>query len=156
MRRTVVALAAACALVTTVSTTDVASAATRPVKFGKFVADYAGTKVADLPITNTKLNGEYIQVTNTTSKAIVLTGYTVRDNGNKHTFRFPAKFTLGAKRTVTVHTGPGRNTSSDLYWGMTKSYVWNNSGDTARLYNAKGALVHQCTYVKVASGTKYC
>lgn len=153
MRRFVAALAAACALTVSVSATTTAEAALPPVKFGTFVADPAGN---DLPVTTSKLNAEYIRLTNTTTRSIVMTGYTVRDNGDAHVFRFPRGYTIGAKRTVTLHSGTGRNTSTDLYWGRTTQYVWNNTGDTARLLNASGRLVHSCTYTKVASGTKPC
>ncbi|BDZ59193.1 lamin tail-like protein [Barrientosiimonas humi] len=153
MRRFVAALAAACALTVSVSANSTAEAALPPVKFGTFVADPAG---ADLPISTTKLNAEFIRLTNTTTRSIVMTGYTVRDNGDAHIYRFPSGYTIGSKRTVTLHTGTGRNTSTDLYWGRTSQYVWNNTGDTARLLSPTGRLVHSCTYTQVASGTKYC
>lgn len=111
------------------------------VKFARFYADQPG---ADTPYTTTRLNREYIQVKNVSRSTIAMSGYTIRDRGNKHIYRFPSTFRLGAGRTVTVHTGPGRNNATDLYWGM-RSMVWNNTGDTATLMRGS-AKVTSCTY----------
>lgn len=153
MRRHVAALAAAAVLAAGALQASPAQAAAVPLKFARFVADQPGN---DLPVSKAKLNREYIQVTNTTAKAINLTGYTVRDNGNKHVYTFPKNFKLGARKTVTLHSGKGKNSATHLYWGMGGSYVWNNTGDTARLVNAKGKLAFSCVYKKVASGYKNC
>ncbi len=58
----------------------------------------------------------------------------------KHTYQFPASFTLKAKTTVTLYTGKGTNTATKLFWGK-GVYVWNNEGDTAYLYNAQRKIV---------------
>jgi Lamin Tail Domain len=52
---------------------------------------------------------------------------------------------LKAHASVKVHTGSGKDTSKNLYWGST-SYIWNNDGDTATLDNANGVKVDSCTY----------
>lgn len=126
-----------------------AHSATPPLKFGRWVVDPAGD---DLPANNAKVNREYVVVSNTTSKAIALKGYKVRDGGSKHTYTFGA-FTLNAKKSVTLHTGKGKNTASTLYWGQ-NYYVWNNTGETATLFNGKGAKVASCTYKKSGSTAK--
>jgi len=142
-----------------------AEAAKPAVKFGKWQADYKGTKVSDLPITNTKLNGEYIVVVNTTGKAINLTGYRITDRYKKHSWTFPKNFVLKAHASVTIHTGKGKNTKKDLYMNQVvkgakkpalRGYVWNNSGDTAQLRNKKGTVVHTCVYKKTKSGYRNC
>ena len=153
MRRIAAGLAAACALSTIASGTHSADAALPPLKFGAFAAAPRGN---DLPVSNTKLNTEWIQLTNTTTRAINLTGYTVRDNGDNHIFRFPRNFVLGAKKTVTIRTGRGTASATNQYFGKTTQYVWNNTGDTARLVNSRGAVTHRCTYTKALSGMKYC
>jgi hypothetical protein len=43
-------------------------------------------------------------------------------------------FILQNKFAVTIHTGSGINTSSDLYWNLTFK-VWNEMGDDALLYS---------------------
>lgn len=124
-------------------------AATPPLKFGKWFVDLPGNDAQGK--TNAKLNAEYIVVANTTGKAIVLKGYKVRDSKAKHTYTFGA-FTLGAKKSVTLHTGSGKNNSANVYWGQ-DNYVWNNDGDTAQLLNTKGQTVASCKYVKPKTST---
>ncbi|CAN7238099.1 lamin tail domain-containing protein [Knoellia sp. LjRoot47] len=154
MRRlTLSAAAATAALAVVLPVAGPAGAATPPLKFGTFRADPAGN---DLPMSTAKLNAEFIVVTNTTSRAIVLTGYKVYDAGRKHTYAFPKGYTLGARKSVTLRTGSGRTTATNAYWGKTNTYVWNNTGDAATLINARGAKVHACTYKPVSSGTKAC
>ena len=87
---------------------------------------------------NASLNAEWIRITNTTATKKVLTGWTLRDIA-RHVYRFPT-FTLGAGKSVRVHTGSGANSATDLYWAM-HWYVWNNDGDKAILKTASGTVV---------------
>ena len=87
---------------------------------------------------NASLNAEWIRITNATATKKVLTGWTLRDVA-RHVYRFRT-FTLGAGKSVRVHTGSGANTAADLYWGQ-HWYVWNNDGDKAILKNASGTVV---------------
>lgn len=116
------------------------------LKFARFYADQPGS---DTPYTTTRLNREYIQVKNVTHKTISLSGYLIHDRKNYHVYRFPKTFRLGAGKTVTVHSGKGRNTSANLYWGM-KSMVWNNTTDTAYLMKGR-TKVTTCTYKQTAA-----
>jgi hypothetical protein len=98
---------------------------------------------------NASLNAEYVVVSNASySTAYRLTGYTIRDRSG-HVYRFPT-FTLRARASVTVHTGRGTNTSTNLYWGSV-NYIWNNTGDTAYLRNSAGTLKDSCSWGSVAS-----
>ena len=45
---------------------------------------------------------------------------------------------------MTVHTGPGTNTATALYWGLGSS-VWNNTGDTATLKRPDGSVISSMT-----------
>ena len=134
-----------------------AEAATPPVRFAKFYADQPGS---DLPYTNTRLNREYIQVKNVSKKTVSLSGYLIHDRGSEHTYHFPKTFRLGAGKTVTLHTGKGRNSAASLYWGR-KSMVWNNTSDTAYLMKGR-TKVDTCTYKQTAAqkraktGYTYC
>lgn len=123
-------------------------AATPPLKFGKWFVDLPGTDKA----TAANLNKEYIVVTNTTTKAIYLKGYRVRDYKAKHTYTFGA-FTLGAKKSVTLHTGAGKNNATNVYWNQ-RNFVWNNDRETAQLLNTKSQTVASCTYVKLHNTSK--
>lgn len=125
------------------------------LKFARFYADQPGS---DTPYTTTRLNREYLQVKNVTRKTISLNGYLIHDRKNYHVYRFPAAFRLGAGKTVTVHTGKGRNTSTNLYWGM-KSMVWNNGtkagaiADTAYLVKGRSTIA-SCNYVRTRAQLK--
>jgi hypothetical protein len=123
------------------------SAATVPVVY-IHVIQYSPPG-SDVPVTTTKLNGEWVLLTNTTGKSVALTSWTLRDKAG-HVYRFP-KFALAAHKSVEVHTGTGKNSAANLYWGhkppSSASYVWNNSGtETATLKNASGKTVDNRSY----------
>ncbi len=92
---------------------------------------------------NTSLNAEWIQLHNSASHAIKLTGWTVRDAAG-HVYKF-GKFTIFAGGSVKIHTGHGTNTHKDRYWGS-GNYIWNNDGDTGTLKRANGTVVDRCHY----------
>jgi hypothetical protein len=88
------------------------------------------------------LNGEYVKVHNYCSTAKYLTGWHINDYGNKHRYAFPSGFKLGAGATVTLHSGMGIRTSTNLYWNRTYGAVWNNTPpERAYLRNSGGTLV---------------
>lgn len=91
---------------------------------------------------NASLNAEYIRFKNTTRKPIDLTGWTLRDNAWRYTFE---NVVLRPGKTITLHSGRGRDSTSHLYWGR-RWYVWNNDKDVARLEDADGRLVDKCSY----------
>ena len=84
------------------------------------------------------LNDEYIVLKNIGGTSINLEGGIMKDKEN-HTYVFPS-FELLPGATVTIRTGSGTDTATDLYWGS-KRAIWNNKGDTAYLYDANGDLV---------------
>ena len=90
-------------------------------------------------ITDLSLDEEWVKITNTGTSSISLTGWELKDEGDKYTYTF-ASFSLESGSTVTVHTEQGTNTATELYWGSGRP-IWNNDGDTARLYNINGNLV---------------
>ena len=71
--------------------------------------DSAGS---DTPVTNAKLNDEYVVVTNTDTVAHRIGGWRLRDVAN-HVYVFPEGAVLGAKRSVRVRTGRGTDTATD-------------------------------------------
>lgn len=87
---------------------------------------------------NLSLNAEWVRVTNYSSSAKTLAGWTLRDRSN-HVYRF-GTYRLGAGKSVRVHTGRGANTATNRYWGK-GWYVWNNDTDRATLKNASGVTV---------------
>lgn len=69
------------------------------------------------------------------------TGWTLRD-AQEHIYDFPEGFFLGPGEAVTVHTGVGEDTATDLYWNLGRP-VWNNAGDVATLMDDEGGIVSQ-------------
>jgi len=57
----------------------------------------------------------------------------------------PEGVSLDPGETVTLHTGSGTDTATDLYWGS-GSPVWNNGGDTVFVTTDDGELVVEESY----------
>ena len=101
------------------------------------------TPGSDLPVTNAKLNDEFVRITNTDTVTRSLTGWTLFDNSN-HVYTFPTT-RLGAGESLWVHTGSGTDTAHTRHWNK-GYYVWNNTSDTAHLRNTSGAGGSQCAW----------
>jgi competence protein ComEC len=95
--------------------------------------------VPALAITDLDLTNETVTIQSSEPEPVNLTGWTITDEGTRNTYVFPL-FVLDTGEDVTVHTGPGNDTATDLYWGRT-SPVWNNDGDLATLADANGTVV---------------
>jgi hypothetical protein len=92
---------------------------------------------------NASLNAEWVQLKNTGSKAVSLTGYVLKDASNhKYTFK---SFALGAGKTVAVRTGTGKDTATNKFQNR-GAYVWNNTSDTATLTKKNGSKVDSCSW----------
>ncbi|PSP16457.1 nuclease [Halobacteriales archaeon QH_10_67_13] len=74
-----------------------------------------------------------------------LTGYTVSDGTSKE-YGFPDGFTLQPGEQVTLFSGAGTDTDTELYWGRNGSAVWNNSGDTVFVIDGEGTTVIEESY----------
>jgi hypothetical protein len=115
----------------------------------------------DTPVTTAKLNGEWVLLTNTTGKSVTMTSWTLRDAQSSvagHIYHFP-RFVLKAHKSVYVHTGTGRNSVTNLYWGhkppASTAYIWNNSGkETATLRNATGKQIDKRSYTGKSTGSQ--
>jgi hypothetical protein len=121
------------------------------VQLTKIVYDSPGKDTG----TNTSLNGEYVRLTNRTKNAINLRNWTLRDAAGR-VYTFTTDHSLGAGKNVYVLTGKGTNgtPAAHRYWGS-KSYVWNNSGDTAYLRDATKKTIDSCRWTKDSNVT-YC
>jgi Lamin Tail Domain len=102
---------------------------------------------------NSSLNQEWVQLHNTSGSWITMTGWTLRD-ANGHVYKF-GTYRIKPHGYVKVHTGKGSNTQADRYWGR-GWYVWNNTGDTATLKDARGSLLGRCSYRGTSTGYKIC
>jgi hypothetical protein len=98
--------------------------------------------------TNAHLNQEYVLVRNSSTRAMSLAGWRIRDAAN-HTFVFPRGYVLRARTTAVIRTGKGTNTATTLYWNQ-GNYIWNNTGDTARLQTPANRVIDRCSYLRVA------
>ena len=124
---------------TTPSTTSAVTPAATTPSTTSAVTPAVTAPPTSVTITYLSLLDEMVTVTNAGATAVNLTGWTIADEGARNTYTFPV-FVLDAGSNVTVHSGAGNETASDLYWGRS-SPVWNNDGDTATLADASGAIV---------------
>jgi endonuclease YncB( thermonuclease family) len=91
-------------------------------------------------------NGEWVALTNLCSFECNLKGWSIKDAGTA-TYDFP-RFTLGPGSAVTIYSGAGTKSATELYWDKKGSCpaVWNNDGDTLYLRDAEGKLVLKESY----------
>jgi len=89
-------------------------------------------------------NGEYAVLQSWSSQTIDLGGWTLCDVA-RHCFRFPAGAVLPDAGQLVVYTGYGTNDGVRFYMNSGRA-VWNNSGDTATLYDAGGTAVLRYVY----------
>lgn len=85
------------------------------------------------------LDGEWVELKNTSGGPLDLTGWTLSDS-DSNTYTFPEGFTLPASESVTVHSGSGSDTTNHLYWGASQP-VWQNGGDRIVVRNQQGQTV---------------
>jgi hypothetical protein len=136
----------------------IAMAAVVPLSLGALLAPQAASAAPASPVTinfifynspgrdtgsNASLNAEYVILMNNTNHRVTITHWTLTDKAH-HTYRFGRK-TLAAHSFVFVHTGRHRNQGLHVYWGR-HAYAWSNTGDTAVLKNAVGAVKDRCSY----------
>lgn len=99
-------------------------------------------ETGNLSITTLNLEKETVSIKNKGPNDVTMTGWKlVSANGNQ-TFDFPEGYILKTGQMVTITSGPNaiEKRPSHLLWS--KGYIWNNTSDTAKLYNPFGKLVH--------------
>ena len=127
------------ALATFVATAVAVPAAPAAIRITRIYYDSPGKDTRS----NASRNAEWVRLKNTGHTARQLRDWRLSD-ASRHVYRFD-RFTLRAGRTVTIHTGNGHDTASDLFWGS-GNYIWNNDTDTARLRRRDGGLVDSYHY----------
>jgi len=90
------------------------------------------------------LNDEYVVFENTGDTELDLSGWTIEDAAD-HVYTVPDGTTLEPGAQITVHTGSGSDTATDLYWGASAP-VWNNGGDTVTVRTDDETIVLQEEY----------
>ena len=93
---------------------------------------------------NANPNGEWVDIRNDDTVTVDMTGWRLEDEGPNFAYDFPDGFTLAPGVTVRVRVGVGTDTATTLYWGL-GSAVWNNSGDTASLFDSSDTLIDSLT-----------
>lgn len=122
---------------TTTATSTTGGSTTSPLAISEIRADAPGND-------NENPNEEYVVLKNTGNEPLDISGWSVSDAAG-HSYEVPTGTTLAAGSTVTLHTGSGSDSASDLYWGE-GSAVWNNGGDTVVVRNSSGGVVVRKEY----------
>ncbi len=91
------------------------------------------------------LNDEWVRFTNIGVAAVELDGWSVADESASHRYTFNG-LNLEPGATATVFSGCGLETSSERYWCVQGSAVWNNNGDTVFLRDQSGNVVSSLSY----------
>lgn len=99
--------------------------------------------IGKLKIINLDLQKDEVVIKNVDSRDINLTGWRLYSADGNQTFNFPTNFVLKKGASVTVVSGRDAiyNPPSRLLW--TKAYMWENSGDVARIYNPLNDVVSE-------------
>ncbi len=92
-----------------------------------------------LKVSGLDLVNERVPVLNTGMVGVNLQGCTLSNQGSTCVYTFPA-FVLGPGETVTLHTGSGADTGTDLYWGL-GTEAWNDYSDMATLRTPDGIFI---------------
>ncbi|MDQ2072819.1 lamin tail domain-containing protein [Haloarcula sp. H-GB4] len=90
------------------------------------------------------LNDEYVTFKNTGDETLSMGEWTVSDEAD-HVYTVPNGFELEPGATVTLYTGEGSNTESELYWNASGA-VWNNGGDTIIVEDENSETVLERSY----------
>jgi FlaG/FlaF family flagellin (archaellin) len=93
---------------------------------------------------NEAASDENVVFENVGNSALDLTGWTVEDEAG-YTYEFPDGFTVDTDSQVTLYTGEGTDTATELYWGY-GIQVWNDDGDTVYVYDEADQLMVEFSY----------
>lgn len=121
----------------TVTSTATSSSTTGSLQLVEIHADAQGTE-------RENLNDEYLVFENTGTETLDLSEWQLSDEAD-HRYTFPDGFTLAAGDHVTVRSGSGSDSETDLYWGSSRP-IWNNGGDTVTVTDENGTVVLEETY----------
>jgi hypothetical protein len=86
---------------------------------------------------------EYVEIRNDDTRAIQLSGWTLRDEAN-HVFTFP-NYLMQPGQMCRIYTNEYHAEWCGFSYGS-GSAIWNNSGDCAYLRNSVGTLIDDYCY----------
>ncbi len=92
------------------------------------------------------VNGEMVTIRNDGLATVDITHWTLTDASGINVFTFPS-LVLPPGGMIVVHSGQGGATATDLYFGKKKG-IWKDTGDTATLRDATGAVMSTYKYGK--------
>lgn len=98
----------------------------------KIVIDRACSKLGDT-------TDEYVCITSQEQRPVDMGSWVLR-NVMGRSYNFPPGFQLAPGATVKLHTGPGTNSATDLYWNYRVSPAWE-TGDKLTLHNNENTEV---------------
>lgn len=87
---------------------------------------------------------ELVTLRNPGKSPVDLSAWTLSNDRND-VFTFPAGFSIPGGADVTIHSGCGENSQTDLYW-CSSGPVWDDSKDEALLQTADAKIVDMYTY----------
>ncbi len=88
------------------------------------------------------LNEEYVVFQVLASGTLL--GYKVEDQtGHRYAF---SDHIYAKDDLITLHSGQGADTASDIYWGASGAAIWNNDGDTVKVLDPQGQIVEIYDY----------
>ncbi|EMA51930.1 endonuclease [Halococcus thailandensis JCM 13552] len=96
------------------------------------------------PSTLDNLNQEYVELINASGSTIDLSGYTIT-YGDGATYTFDDGFELAVDQPVTVHTGSGDDSDTDVYVGRDEVALDYQGPDKVTVKNADGTVVLEAT-----------
>ena len=89
--------------------------------------------------------GEYVELWNRSDQLINLSGWYLLDE-QRNRIDFPLDTSIPANEHLYILSGTGTTSPSSNYVETTKASIWNNTGDTARLYDEDDELVTEHSY----------
>jgi hypothetical protein len=98
---------------------------------------------------NRNLNDEYLTFQNTSDQAVDMTGYYIGNYAGRRIFTFPDGFVARPQAQVTIHSGQGTNSDTDLYMGRSDGEIWDNTSSIMRFLRPTGREVWRCWYAPV-------
>ncbi|MDJ1184773.1 lamin tail domain-containing protein [Roseofilum casamattae] len=88
---------------------------------------------------------EYIEITNQGNGTVDISGWKVTSGGQDKGFVFPAGTSLVAGKSFRVYTNEVHEESGGFSFGS-KTAIWNDKGDTGKLFDAEGNEVSSYSY----------
>ena len=89
--------------------------------------------------------GEYVELWNRSDQTVDLSGWYFSDE-QRNRINIPLDTSIPANGYLYILSGTGITAPTSNYVYPTKASIWNNSGDTARLYDEDGELVTEHSY----------